>query len=111
MNSDTINAFRNQLLNNLAALEDSQHTANESTATVVLDQSSVGRLSRMDAMQNQQMAIATQRRRQEQITQIKAALKRIEDNNFGYCVRCDEEIPAGRLAINPAITVCVKCAG
>jgi len=110
MDINLIEEFKNQLEGLLAELEELQLTSKATTATVVLDQSSVGRLSRMDAMQGQQMALATERRRKEHIYQIKAALKRIQENKFGYCLNCEEEIPAGRLTINPAATLCVKCA-
>lgn len=91
-------------------LEELEAMSKASTAVVVLDQSSVGRLSRMDAIQGQQMAIESERRRKEQILQIKAALKRIQENDFGYCLSCGEEIALGRLSINPAATHCVACA-
>ncbi|MBE0471853.1 MAG: TraR/DksA family transcriptional regulator [Methyloprofundus sp.] len=110
MDKTLVEKFENQLQGLLTELEELEFTSKAATATVVLDQSSVGRLSRIDAMQGQQMAIATECRRKEQISQIKAALKRIQENDFGYCLSCEEEIPAGRLAINPATTLCVKCA-
>ena len=61
----------------------------------------------MDAMQGQQMALEFERRRKEQLLQIKAALNRIEKGTFGYCSVCEEEIAMGRLAINPTATRCV----
>ena len=81
------------------------------TATVVLDQSSVGRLSRMDALQGQAMAQASQRRRVDQLRRIAAALARIDSGDYGYCLDCDEEIAPGRLAGDPAVTLCIECAG
>lgn len=77
---------------------------------VVLDQSSVGRLSRMDAMQAQAMAIETARRRAIELRRIDLALARIESGTFGYCQSCDEEIPSRRLEMDPATPVCVQCA-
>lgn len=110
MDRQLVETFRDQLENLLIESEELELASKETTATVVLDQSSVGRLSRMDAIQGQQMAMATERRRKEHILQIKTALKRIREDEFGYCLHCGDEIPAGRLAINPAITLCVKCA-
>lgn len=81
----------------------------ESSATVILDQASVGRLSRMDAMQGQQMAMESDRRRKEKLIQIKAALNRIEADDFGYCSVCDNEIASGRLSFDPTVTHCVNC--
>lgn len=77
---------------------------------VSLDQQSVGRLSRMDAMQGQAMAQEAQRRRDLELKRIEQAVQRLEDGDFGYCIECDAEIPLKRLEIDPAATHCVKCA-
>lgn len=79
-------------------------------APVELDQTLVGRVSRMDAMQQQEMALAAQRRREAMITQIDQALSRIAVGDFGYCVICDEEIAETRLNFNPVVLTCVSCA-
>ncbi|MGI9407307.1 MAG: TraR/DksA family transcriptional regulator [Hyphomicrobiaceae bacterium] len=78
--------------------------------TVALDQQSVGRLSRMDAMQQQAMAEATERQRAGELLRIEAALARLEDGEYGYCERCGEEIPDKRLEIDPSVATCVDCA-
>lgn len=90
-------------------LDDLESAYEASSATVVLDQSSVGRLSRMDAMQGQQMALESERRRKEKLIQIKSALNRVEAGIFGYCLVCDNEIAAGRLTVDPTVTRCVDC--
>ena len=110
MNKLEIDNFKRLLQKMWAELVDLESASKASTATVVLDQTSVGRLSRMDAMQGQQMALELERRRKEQLLQIKAALNRIEKGDFGYCSVCEEEIAMGRLTINPAVTHCVDCA-
>jgi len=76
---------------------------------VELDQQSVGRLSRMDALQVQAMAHATESRRQVRTQRIKAALARIAAGEYGYCVECGDEIPAARLDIDPTTPRCVHC--
>ena len=63
-------------------------TAKESVKPVALDQASVGRLSRMDALQSQAMALAVERRRKDELNMTGAALKLIEDGDYGYCVSC-----------------------
>lgn len=85
--------------------------ASDATKPVNLDQASVGRLSRMDAMQSQAMAQETQRRRQLQLTRIQAALDRMEEEDYGYCASCGEDIPLKRLEVDPAAPFCVTCAG
>lgn len=75
-----------------------------------LDQQSVGRLSRMDAMQQREMAEAEARRRRADITRIDAALDRLEEGEYGWCLSCGEAIAAKRLDIDPAASQCVGCA-
>jgi len=82
----------------------------EAAKPVQLDQASVGRLSRMDAMQGQAMAIESQRRQQLQLRRIEACLARIDDEDFGLCVDCDEVIDLRRLLLNPVLTRCTACA-
>ena len=71
----------------------------------------IGRLTRQDAMQAQQMALELRRRNQQRLEQVKRALERVEEGEFGYCVRCEEEIAEARLKVKPETPVCVRCAG
>ncbi len=82
----------------------------EAAQPVELDQTRVGRLSRMDALQGQEMARAAERRRDTEIRKIDAALARLDSDDYGWCVSCGEEIAAARLALDPAIPVCIDCA-
>jgi len=91
-------------------LMSSQQKAQSSTQTVELDQSSVGRVSRVDALQSQSMAVETTRLRQQQIRKISTALALIESGDYGYCSICDDEIDPRRLEIDPASIMCVPCA-
>jgi DnaK suppressor protein len=77
---------------------------------VALDQTTVGRLSRMDAIQRQAMAQAADRQRQVQIQRLQAALARLEAGEYGYCVRCGNAIAPRRLAVDPAVPTCIDCA-
>lgn len=78
---------------------------------VALDQTRVGRLSRMDALQNQAMAQETERRRQLELTQIDSALQRLEDGTYGDCIECGEPIADKRLEFDPSALLCIECAG
>jgi len=102
--------FRTLLEIRKAELTASIENATESAAPVELDQQVQGRLSRMDAMQGQAMAQATIERRRIEIAQIDAAFKRMEKDEFGYCVECGDDIAPKRLALSPAIARCVECA-
>ena len=99
------------LLTLKAEIENLSRLAEDDRATVELDQQSVGRLSRMDALQRQAMAEASERSRAIELQKINAALRRIEDGEYGYCMECGEEIAAKRLEIDPAASHCIRCAG
>lgn len=98
----------------LLALREELHSWSESTAedreTVTLDQTTVGRLSRVDSLQQQAMAQATERHRTAELNRIDAALKRIDEDEYGYCTECGEEISDKRMEIDPSATHCITCA-
>ncbi|MBV7258751.1 TraR/DksA family transcriptional regulator [Erythrobacter crassostreae] len=91
-------------------LTEEDRISDEARAPVTLQQDSVGRLSRMDAMQQQAMAQAQERRRAQERVRIKAALERIDEGEWGYCLICGEEIAEKRLQYDPSIATCVGCA-
>jgi len=110
MDNTQVEAFRQQLLDlqkDLAALKT---TAAAAAGVVELDQTSVGRLSRMDALQGQAMSKEQGRRRELELQKIVAALRRIEAGDYGYCLDCDEPIAIQRLTLDPAATLCIRCA-
>lgn len=74
---------------------------------VALDQTRQGRLSRMDALQQQAMAAETKRRHLRQVQMIDAALQRLADGEYGFCVVCGEHIDTARLALDPAVPTCI----
>lgn len=106
MNTDI---YKTRLLSLKKELQEASQSSAESQRPVQLDQQSVGRLSRMDAMQGQQMAQATERRRVQQLVQVEAALRRIADDDYGYCVDCGEDINPRRLEIDPTALRCIEC--
>ncbi len=108
--NDEAEAWRARLTSLRAQLSGEDERAAEWREPVELDQQSVGRLSRMDAMQQQQMADAEARRRKSDIARIDAALKRIDEGEFGWCLTCGEEIATQRLEIDPMATQCIACA-
>lgn len=99
-----------ELRRRLAELDALEAANEEDRATVTLDQQSVGRLSRMDALQRQAMAQETQRRRAIERKRIAAALARIADDEYGWCATCGEAIAAGRLDADPTAALCAGCA-
>jgi len=93
-----------------AELCEQSEASRDSRDTVMLDQTSVGRLSRMDAMQGQAMAKAEEQHRQLALRRISAALSRIEQGEYGECIACGEWIGARRLQGDPLVLKCIECA-
>ena len=102
--------YRKQLLQMREEILANAATTDAQAAVVELDQSKVGRLSRMDAMQGQAMAQAAVRRRHQQLQRIKLALQKLEDDAFGLCLLCDERINPRRLELDPTVLTCITCA-
>ena len=102
---------RQVLLARRDALLQSRKETEADRRPVELDQASVGRLSRMDALQMQAMADASERRRGLELQRIDAALARLENGSFGDCVKCGNEIAHKRLQLDPSTAYCIDCAG
>jgi len=84
-------------------------SASASRDSVTLDQQKVGRLSRMDALQEQAMNQAVSARRQQSLLRIEAALERVEEDEFGFCQICGEAIREKRLELDPTTLNCISC--
>lgn len=110
MDISQLEVFRQQLLRLQADLSNIKDTAEEAARIVELDQTSVGRLSRMDALQGQAMSQEQGRRRQLELQKIAAALRRLDAGDYGNCLACDEPIAIQRLTLDPAATLCISCA-
>ena len=104
-----INALRQSMMNEIDDLDRLWGQAQDSCAPVTLDQQSVGRLSRMDALQGQAMQLETERRRDIERQRIQAALERIETGDYGFCTICDEDIALKRLENDPSAPNCIDC--
>lgn len=106
--------WRESLKRQLEALRETlssdEPEADKAAQPVALDQASVGRLSRMDAMQHQAMALETQRRNAVRLKRVEQALVRIEQGDYGLCEDCDERINPKRLRFDPTTTLCLACA-
>ena len=87
-----------------------EEVTEESRRPVELDQSRVGRLTRMEALQDQAMSLETERRRQVELQRIDGALARMAEGDYGHCAHCGEAIAARRLELDPAVPICIDCA-
>ena len=104
-----IDSFRQQLLQLQSELMNLSSTSVDAAKPVELDQAAIGRLTRMDAMRAQSMAIETKVRRQHQLLRVEGALQRITTGDYGVCLTCGEEMNIRRLKVDPSYTQCIKC--
>jgi len=98
--------FRNRLERRLKEIIDTR----VKVSPLELDQSRVGRLSRMDAMQQQAISQAAARLSEMEEQRIRTALNRMAAGDYGYCMRCDEETAEKRLQVDPSALTCIACA-
>ncbi len=105
-----VKAMKARLLDRRRELGELLDRTAEDRQVVELDQTRVGRLSRMDALQSQAMSLETTRRRRAELQRIDAALRRMDEDEYGFCLGCGEAIAAKRLELDPAISVCIDCA-
>ncbi|KPP81533.1 MAG: TraR/DksA family transcriptional regulator [Oceanicaulis sp. HLUCCA04] len=101
--------YRTLIESELAQLQALTDAGGSDRSPVELDQQSIGRVSRIDSLQVQAMAHASERRRNARRAQLVEALKRLEAGEFGWCAECGEAIAGKRLDIDPAVTRCVEC--
>ena len=109
LNQQQIEQLRNMLVDKQQELIVQQADAEAATQPVTLDQQSVGRVSRIDAIQQQQMAIANQQQTTGLLKQIELALHRIDVGEFGFCTECAEPVAFARLQVQPYASLCLDC--
>ena len=107
LDRQTVETRLHELRTELQAQSEASQDARD---TVMLDQTSVGRLSRMDALQGQAMAKAEEERRQLSLKRITAAFQRLERGEYGECIECGEWIATKRLQWDPLVLKCIECA-
>jgi DnaK suppressor protein len=101
--------LREHLQKELRKLRRSLRVAEESSKPVTLDQQSVGRLSRMDAIQSQGMSQRLEARDRERLERLKRALDRLDSDMYGLCATCGGDIAFDRLAVFPETEGCGRC--
>ena len=70
----------------------------------------IGRVSRMDAINNKSVTEAALRQAKNKLSKLRHALHRVDEENFGTCKRCGQSIPIMRVVLMPQIPYCVNCA-
>lgn len=109
MDVDRLAYFRKRLEELEQEIREDMDANPEDSGVVELD-SSIGRLSRMDAMQNQQMALELKRRQENQLLRIENAFKRLAKGHYSLCGKCKKPIEEDRLEVFPDTVTCVRCA-
>ncbi len=114
MSNEELNAAELQQLTVLLealkqTLEQQLKQIEASSQPVTLDQQSVGRVSRIDAIQQQQMAVANRQQLMQQFNAINISLKRIQADEYGFCLECAEPIGFARLQVQPYAAYCLAC--
>ncbi len=110
MEDGELSLLREALLGLRDELGDLLQSTGQSARPVDLDEP-IGRLSRMDALQQQSMAVANRQGAQLRLNQVEAALLRLERDEYGDCLGCGEEMSLARLQIRPEAPFCVDCQG
>ena len=100
-----------ELQRQLERLERSMKVTELAARPVELDQTAVGRLSRMDSLRSQGLTKNLQERERVRLALILQALKRFEDGTYGFCQECGASVPFGRLLVFPEAPDCAACGG
>lgn len=109
MTHERLENFRVRLQTLQKEIEEGLESNTQETEVVQLD-TAIGRLSRMDAMQNQQMALELKRRQEARLQRVKNALKNIDRGKYGVCGKCRQPIDESRLEVQPDAVMCIRCA-
>lgn len=109
LSPDQLNELRAELERQLSRLAKSMKVTDQALRTVELDQTAVGRLSRMDSLQNQSLSKGLREREIVRLSQIREALARLDQGSYGVCVVCAGAIPFERLFVYPEAPECAAC--
>ncbi|WP_051208375.1 TraR/DksA family transcriptional regulator [Saccharospirillum impatiens] len=101
---DELTALKERLTEELAYFR-------EAAAPVTLDQAQVGRLSRIDAIGQQEMHKAAAVQTEQRLRRVLVAMRKLESGDYGDCDQCDEAIEPRRLEAQPEVSLCLRCQG
>lgn len=109
LSPDAEERLRGELEALAARLARDLESSAEAARPVALDQPSVGRVSRIDAIQQQKMLEANRASQRSRLQLVRAALRRIEEGSYGECLGCEEPIAPARLEARPETPLCLEC--
>ncbi|MDB2408404.1 TraR/DksA family transcriptional regulator [Crocinitomicaceae bacterium] len=101
--------IKNRILEELKKTEEAILDYKESTKPIS-PENAIGRVSRMDAINNKSAVEAALRKAEEKLNKLKLVLNKVDDADFGICIRCGDPIPIGRVLLMPQSRNCVRCA-
>ena len=110
LDDETRNKLQDRLLDEIADVEEKIVVLEKATKPVEPDKA-IGRLSRLESMNEKSVHEAALRQAQDRLSKLEVAMTRVFDQNFGVCTGCGQVIPEERLLLLPESTRCVKCAG
>ena len=110
MNSSQKKYFKENIASEINKLEGKISELKDLTKPIALE-NPIGRISRMDAINNKSVNEAALRTAEGKLSKLQLALQKVDNKDFGLCIRCGQEIPEGRLMIMPESVKCVRCAG
>lgn len=109
MNQEQRAQLRQEILAEIESLKHTIASLEESSKPVPPD-NAYGRLSRMEAINSKNISEAGLRSARSRLSRLENALGRVDDEDFGICLKCDRPIPIGRVLLVPESTLCVECA-
>jgi RNA polymerase-binding transcription factor len=101
--------IRQKLIDEIAKTEESVSEYKEQAKPMAPDVA-IGRVSRMDAINNRSIVEAALRKAEEKLKNLKRVQSKLDDSDFGICLKCNNEIPLGRILIRPESLLCINCA-
>jgi len=109
MNQKDKGKLKDKILSDIGKLEVNITNLKELTKPIA-PENSIGRVSRMDAINNKSVNEAALRQAEVKMNKLQLALKKLETSNFGICTNCKNAIPLPRLMYMPESSHCVACA-
>ena len=109
MNKEDKQDIKKRILEDLKKTEELILDYKESTKPIS-PENAIGRVSRMDAINNKSVVEAALRKAEEKLNKLKLVLDKVNDADFGLCMRCGNPIPIGRILLMPQSRNCVRCA-
>ena len=99
-----------ELLNSEIIKTEEKVVRYEDLAQPISPDNAIGRVSRMDAINNKSIVDAALRKARERLNGLKSSLDKLDSSDFGVCIKCKNNIPIERILLAPQSSFCVNCA-